>query len=139
MKKNSFRPLLLAMAAMLFSTMSFAQESQPKPIKKLKVFNETQQKAFAAPQSIFTEEFKLSTDNTFSAVSERTDELGFTHQKFQQFYKGIKVEFGQTTLHAKEGKVVSMSNSVFRLDALTITPGLSANAALNRATAHIGA
>ena len=139
MKKNSFRPLLLAMAAMLFSTMSFAQESQPKPIKKLKVFNETQQKAFAAPQSIFTEEFKLSTDNTFSAVSERTDELGFTHQKFQQFYKGIKVEFGQTTLHAKEGKVVSMSNSVFRLDELTITPGLSANAALNRATAHIGA
>ena len=85
MKNNSFRPLLFAMAAMLLSFTSFAQESQPKPIKNLKVFNDTQQKAFAAPQVIFNEEFKLAADNTFTAVSERTDELGFTHKQLQQF------------------------------------------------------
>ena len=139
MKNISFRPLLLAMVAVLVVSFSYAQDSQPKPVKNLKVFNENQQKSFAAPQAIFTEEFKLAADNTFASVSERTDELGFTHQKFQQFYKGIKVEFGQSTLHAKEGVVISMSNSVFRLDGISVSPGMSASAALNRATAHIGA
>lgn len=44
-----------------------------------------------------TEEFKL--------INKKTDELGQTHFKMQQAYKGINVYGGQVWLHAQDGKV----------------------------------
>ena len=56
------------------------------------------------------------------AVRRETDPLGFTHEKYQQYYKGLKVEHATYTLHARQGKVESMSGKVARIQQLNVTP-----------------
>jgi len=131
--------MLLSVGFLLVSFFGFAQDDTPKPIKKIKVFNESQLKSMAAPQQLFSEEFKLAQGNEFLSTSLDSDALGFVHQKFQQYFKGYKVEFGQTVLHAKNGLVVSMSNNVFKIEDASITPGINAMAALNSAKNFVGA
>ena len=138
MKKNNFKNIMTVVFVMLFSV-GFAQENAPKPIKKLKVFNETQLKSIAVPQVIFNEEFKFSQDNEFLPVSTKSDQLGFVHQQFEQYYKGVKVAFGNTVIHSKDGMAVSMTNNVFKIDDVPVSPSLSANAALNSAKNFVGA
>lgn len=138
MKKSNFT-VVMTVLFLLVNFMGFAQDDRPKPIKNIKVFNQSQLKSIASPQAIFNEQFKFSPDNDFILMSQKADELGFVHQKFGQFYKGIKVEFGTTTLHAKEGTVVSMTNNVFKIDDVATTATLEASTALNSAKNFVGA
>ncbi|MCC3153772.1 M4 family metallopeptidase [Hymenobacter sp. BT770] len=68
-----------------------------------------------------------------------TDQLGFTHEKFAQYYQGIRVEHADYTVHAKGGTVESISGDFERIEGLSTTPSLNASAALTRALAHVGA
>ncbi|WP_216679787.1 M4 family metallopeptidase [Hymenobacter siberiensis] len=68
-----------------------------------------------------------------------TDQLGFTHQKFAQYYQGIRVEHADYTVHAKGGTVESISGDFERISKLNTTPGISATAALTQALASVGA
>ncbi|HET9503272.1 MAG TPA: M4 family metallopeptidase, partial [Hymenobacter sp.] len=68
-----------------------------------------------------------------------TDELGFTHQKFEQYYQGVKIEHATYTVHARQGSVESLSGDYEKVGPLSTTPTLSARAALGRALASIGA
>ncbi|HET9504096.1 MAG TPA: M4 family metallopeptidase, partial [Hymenobacter sp.] len=68
-----------------------------------------------------------------------TDELGFTHQKFEQYYQGVKIEHATYTVHARQGSVESLSGDYEKVDKLSTTPTLSARAALGRALAAVGA
>ncbi len=71
--------------------------------------------------------------------SAETDQLGFTHQKFAQYYQGIRVEHADYTVHAKGGTVESISGDFERIAGLSITPSLDEKAALSRALGHVGA
>jgi bacillolysin len=68
-----------------------------------------------------------------------TDQLGFTHQKFAQYYQGIRVEHADYTVHAKGGTVESISGDFEKIAGLNITPSLTADVALGRALASVGA
>ncbi|ALW84927.1 hypothetical protein AUC43_07380 [Hymenobacter sedentarius] len=68
-----------------------------------------------------------------------TDQLGFTHEKFAQYYQGIRVEHADYTVHAKGGTVESISGDFEKISGLSTTPSMSASAALTRALAHVGA
>jgi bacillolysin len=68
-----------------------------------------------------------------------TDQLGFTHQKFAQFYQGIRVEHADYMVHSKAGAVESISGDFEKISGLNTTPSLGESAALSRALAHIGA
>ncbi|PQB05879.1 hypothetical protein BST85_13955 [Aureitalea marina] len=120
-------------------TMSYAQDDQPKPIPSLKVFPQDQLKAASAANQLFAEQFKMAGENQMIAAGQTIDEQGFVHQRFQQYYNGIEVEFAQSVLHTKDGMVQSMSNNVYRLADIQVTASLNAQAALNRATAFVGA
>ena len=61
-----------------------------------------------------------------------TDQLGFTHQKFAQYYQGIRVEHADYTVHAKGGTVESISGDFERIQNLNTKPSLSETAALTR-------
>lgn len=67
------------------------------------------------------------------------DQLGFTHQKFAQYYQGIRVEHADYTVHAKGGTVEAISGDFERISSLNIKPTLSAAAALSHALGHVGA
>ncbi len=43
------------------------------------------------------------TDDEFRLIKETIDELGFSHLRFQQYYKGIKVENSEYLIHGSDG------------------------------------
>ena len=68
-----------------------------------------------------------------------TDQLGFTHQKFAQYYQGIRVEHADYMVHTKAGAVESISGDFEKIVGLSVTPTLGEKAALSAAMAHVGA
>jgi len=68
-----------------------------------------------------------------------TDALGFTHEKYQQYYRGIKVEHAVYSVHTKAGEIESLSGKIRHLGQLDVAPKISAPAALERALAFVGA
>ena len=126
----------------LGSNVLMAQEkndSEGSNIPSLLVFDNSKEYALQNSSRLLENEFKFSPEITFSSVSLERDNLGLTHQKFQQYYDGLKIEFATCTLHEKEGRVSSMSNNIFDIRTLDVTPSISALQAFNKAVAHVGA
>lgn len=90
-------------------------------------------------QNLFKTQLGLKDNQAFSKVKQDADELGFVHEKFQLYHQGIKVEFATYNIHSKNGKVNSMNGEYHNIGKLDINPSISANAALQRAKASIGA
>jgi bacillolysin len=88
---------------------------------------------------VLREQLGLGQDEQMRPARLETDQLGFTHQKFEQYYKGVKIEHATYTVHARGGAVESLSGDYEKVDKLSTTPGLSASAALSRALAAVGA
>ncbi|MDB9980088.1 M4 family metallopeptidase [Ulvibacter sp.] len=114
-------------------------DSEGSNIPSLLVFDNSKEYALQNSSRLLENEFKFSPEITFSSVSLERDNLGLTHQKFQQYYDGLKVEFATCTLHEKEGRVSSMSNNIFDIRELDVTPAVSVVQAFNRAIGHVGA
>ena len=97
----------------------------------------------------------LQTDNAAGWLSQQlqlrsgTDQLrpvttttagtGITVQKLQQYYQGYKVEHGSVRVISNAGQVASMQLEFYPIDNLPTVASLSEAAALQKATAHIGA
>ncbi|WP_375417252.1 M4 family metallopeptidase [uncultured Hymenobacter sp.] len=98
-------------------------------------------KAYAASEArqALMEQLGLKADDGLRAVAAETDELGFTHEKFQQYYRGIRVEHATYTAHARRGAIESLSGTLARVGGVGTTPALAAEAALGRALAFVGA
>jgi len=80
----------------------------------------------------------LNTD--FRPEKTEKDALGFTHTKHQQYFKGIRVEFGTYITHAREGLIESMSGDFKKVnDDFDTKPLLSEATALANALASVGA
>ena len=90
-------------------------------------------------EQVLRQELALTTADQLRLSKAETDQLGFTHQKFAQFYQGIRVEHADYTVHAKGGTVESISGDFEKISGLNTTPGLSEPAALARALASVGA
>jgi len=114
---------------------TMGREGSPKAI----VFSEDSFLRLENSKELFEEYFKMSQNDDLQIKSTEVDEIGFTHQKYQQFYKGVKVVFGNYTLHAKKGLVSSMMGDFYQINDVTIQPSLSANDALSKVMAHINA
>ncbi len=88
---------------------------------------------------LLDQEFKFSPQTSFQFVNNTRDQLGIDHDRYQQFYNGIKVEFSTFVLHSKAGIISSMTNSLATIKDLGTTPTLSPSQAFNRALAKVGA
>jgi bacillolysin len=93
----------------------------------------------ADSQKVFKEQLGLKDTQSFSKVKAESDKEGFTHEKFQLYEQGVKVEFANYTLHSKAGKLVSMNGEFYELANVNTTPKLSSQAAFDKAIAYTGA
>lgn len=82
---------------------------------------------------------RLDTDVSFVSSKEITDQSGLTHQRNQQFYKGIKVEFGTLITHSLNGNVMSINSELYNPITVSSTPTLISQIAFNQALLNIGA
>ena len=103
------------------------------------IFNENSSYKASENQKVLKEQLLLKENSSFAKVKTEIDNLGITHDKYQLFYQGIKVEFSTYTLHSKSDKLESMSGEFYQLDNINIRPVLSKEQAFNNALKQIGA
>ena len=89
--------------------------------------------------AMLRQQLALSSADELLSAKTQTDELGYVHEKYQQYYKGIKVEHGTYSVHARQGVVESISGQFEKVDGLNVAPSLDAAAGLQRALAFVGA
>ena len=88
---------------------------------------------------VLRQQLALTNADQMVQCSAETDQLGFVHQRFAQFYQGIRVEHADYIVHSKSGAVESINGDFERITNLNITPSVSQKTALNSALAHVGA
>ncbi len=69
--------------------------------------------------------------------SSETDELGITHIRYTQQYKGVDVNGGIWILHIKDNQVISGNGRIYPSRELAISNPISANQALQNATNYV--
>ncbi|MEB3800384.1 M4 family metallopeptidase [Flavobacterium columnare] len=70
--------------------------------------------------------YGLGKENQYKISSVTSDITGLTHQRHQQYYKGLKVEFGTVITHEKNGLVELVNAELYNAKSLDLTPKLSA-------------
>ena len=73
---------------------------------------------------------QTTTADSFGLENETTDELGMIHQRYQQYYKGIKVENIEYLLHGKNGIIKTMNGDFQIVNIPSVIPRLSEKEAL---------
>ncbi len=89
--------------------------------------------------SAFLATIPLSADNALKVTNTETDEIGMTHYRLQQTYKGLPILGAEYVIHARNGAVVSANGNLASLPTLDATPALTEDAALALALARVGA
>jgi bacillolysin len=90
-------------------------------------------------QQVFKDQLGLKQNQSFSRIKSESDQQGFTHEKFQLYHQGIKVEFATYTLHSANGKLASMSGEHYNINNVNTIPTLTKEAAFNKAVGQIAA
>lgn len=145
--KQNFRNVGLATLT-LFSFVAFAQETD-KQVKQKEVnsngipslitFNENSNLKNSNSTQVFKDQLGLKAQQSLNSISTEIDDLGFNHEKFQLFHKGVKVEFATYSIHSKQGKVMSMSGEFYNIADISTTPQISAQDAFTMAKNYTGA
>jgi len=78
-------------------------------------------------------------DDEFRLMNETTDELGISHLRFQQYYKGIKVEDSEYLIHGKNGIIETINGDFKRVNISSLTPSVNEKQALGKALDYVNA
>lgn len=125
---------------MLFCALFMLQiNAQDQAVSVNKHMQFTQDVSPAQAQSQFLRKFNLEENNVFQPMTVNQDRSGMKHEKMQQYYNGIKVEFGTLIVHSKNNKVKSINGEVYNGLGVNLSPALSPLEAFNKATTHIAA
>jgi Zn-dependent metalloprotease len=82
---------------------------------------------------------QMTNNDSFALQKEDTDELGMIHKRFQQYYKGIKVENGEYMLHGKDNLIETMNGDFQIVNITSVTPSLTDQQALSKALRYVDA
>lgn len=139
----------LLMGGMFLSPAAFAQ--QPDLVKeKLEdangapsfiKFRKNGKETYSPDQAkeILTSYLELPAEAELKPVKQEKDKEGYLHQRYAQYYKGVRVEYGTYNVHSKNGVVESINGEIKKIKKLNTNPALAEKAALSRALAFVGA
>ncbi|MEZ5047262.1 MAG: M4 family metallopeptidase [Chitinophagaceae bacterium] len=88
---------------------------------------------------VLQQHLNLPSNHQFQKKDENTDELGITHEKFQEYYMQLPVEFGQYKVHSKGGIISSINGEMYDVSNVNTTPSINASNALVLAKQKINA
>ena len=88
---------------------------------------------------VLRQQLNLGSNEQMRPAQLETDQLGFAHQKFEQYYKGVKIEHATYSVHSRANQVQSISGDYEAVPELSVQPALAAGAALGKALAFVGA
>ncbi|MFD2999073.1 M4 family metallopeptidase [Pontibacter toksunensis] len=105
---------------------------------KFKVNGKESFRADQASQVLSTY-LNLKAEDELKPVKQETDVNGFQHQRFAQYYKEVRVEYGSYHVHSRNGIVESINGEIKKIKKLNTKPALAEKAAMQRAVAFVGA
>ncbi|GAB3729008.1 hypothetical protein GCM10027594_11110 [Hymenobacter agri] len=88
---------------------------------------------------VLRQQLSLTNADQMVQRTAETDELGFVHQRFAQYYQGIRVEHADYIVHSKGGAVEAINGDFEKIAGLSTTPTVSEQAALTQALNKVGA
>ncbi|MFC2152330.1 M4 family metallopeptidase [Bacteroidota bacterium] len=100
---------------------------------KVKAVSNTETKA------VLSSLFNMTKNDEYKTIRSEKDQIGYTHERFQQYYKGIKVEHGVYIVHSREGVIESLSGEYKLIKEINISPSISAEEAIEKAKAFVNA
>lgn len=141
---NNYRwRYMVSLFLMVSICSAYAQDEKPnKPIKKgihKQIRFDASQARMSQVDQLFKAHLNTREHDELRVKQAMVDKLGFEHTRYQQFYKGVKVEFGTYIVHSKDGMVRSMNGDFKEVKEVEISPSLSSDIALDRALKHVGA
>ncbi|MGE0637779.1 MAG: M4 family metallopeptidase [Bacteroidia bacterium] len=115
----------------------YTRYSEMPDYVKMKPGNEIPLSGFV----LWTSKVLFEKDKSVELVSYQTnkDELGYTHTRYQQHYKGLPVEGAVLNSHSINGRVISFNGRIAGFSTADYNVSLNESAALNYALQHIGA
>ncbi|PHS10773.1 MAG: peptidase M4 [Kordia sp.] len=87
----------------------------------------------------FKREYILQGNNSFTPYRSSVDKNGVLHQRYQQFYNGVKVEFGMLITHSKNNNVSTVNGELYDTKGISVVPTMSKETAFNHAKNYINA
>lgn len=140
------RRIFTLLVIFLFSSATLlAQEIEKKDLDQngLPTFVKFDTKGKTAAQSeskaVLTKILNLTSDDGYKTLRSEKDKIGFTHEKFQQYYKGIKVEYGTYTVHSRNNIIESISGEFKSINKVDIKPSIPVENAIEKAKAFVNA
>ncbi|MFZ4106313.1 M4 family metallopeptidase [Flavobacterium sp.] len=100
-----------------------------EPIQTIIEFENPLPKADALAK--FKVQNKLDKFNSYVSTYSNLDETGRKHERLQQFYKGIKIEFGVVITHSINNEVYMINGEVYNASTINTIPSLSSEQAFN--------
>jgi len=82
---------------------------------------------------------QLTPTDELRKVRTEQDELGFTHERYAQYYQEVPVEYGAYLVHGRNGIIETMNGAVLPVANLDPYPTLTESAALTHALTSVGA
>ncbi len=137
---------LLILILLFISLTSTAQQNDTLKIKRndkgvitFVRFAPRNERAMANGKTILKEVLKLDQKDDFRLQKENTDKYGITHQRYQQYYNGIKVEGAEYLVHGKNGMIGSINGNYSKVVKLSTSPQLAEQQALEKALIYVDA
>lgn len=137
MKKNILVPklkILLLCAFVLIEGSGFAQQSKQMVLDQIakpvttKGWIDFRENNNLNPETIFNESkqlFGLTGYDDMQQYKIQTDEIGYTHFRFQQYHKGIKIIGAETILHHNGSYLKSMNGYIATDLNIDVTPKIN--------------
>ncbi|MDX9697909.1 MAG: M4 family metallopeptidase, partial [Bacteroidales bacterium] len=90
-------------------------------------------------KSTLSNVLSMTKNDEYKTLRTEKDKVGFTHEKFQQYHKGIKVEYGVYAVHSRNDVIETVGGEYKPIDNINVTPALSAGIAIEKAKAFVNA
>ena len=87
----------------------------------------------------FRKNFEMQPDDELRSYKSERDQLGIVHDRYQQFFKKIKVEGCDYSAHSRNDVVEGYSGEFKGIRNFDVKPSVSASQGLKSAISHVGA
>jgi Zn-dependent metalloprotease len=99
----------------------------------------TYSRAVSDPAIVIKKLLGFTQQEDLKPYRQELDDLGFTHTRYQQYYKNVPVEGGEYIAHEKSSGLDCINGVVFKIKEMDVKPFYSDAMALNKALVYVGA
>ena len=132
------KPILFLVLLVCLALSSFGQDG--KRSKAYLRFQKEETKTSRTNEgAAFKKNLEMQSDDELRLVRSETDQIGFIHDKFQQYFKRVKVDGALYSAHSRNSVIENYSGEFKGIRNFDVTPAISNVQGLQNAIGHVGA